>query len=153
MGLRTAYNTGTMARRLQEQPQVSAAGANPLDILQAGTSLSQAGSVQDPRKRQAAQQQAALGAASMIPGPVGAGAKVLGIASSMNPPTEVTAKVSGPSESSSFQRRLQALNEDPFEQLKAGTVALASAPPEIRKQYAEPLIQATFKAARERGMR
>jgi hypothetical protein len=103
-------------------------------------------------QRRAQAQNSALGIAGMVPGPVRLAAQGIWIANSLNPGTEITSRVLAPSETGSFQRRIQALQEDPFEQLKAGTVALAEAPPEIRKQYAQPLLQATFKAARERGL-
>lgn len=146
----------SLARDIASQRQEITKGSNDFDYVgstlnkigAAANALNNVQNAKNPIERRMATQNLALTGLSIVPGPVGWVGQGLGIAKALsgNQPVAQKIKTNG-----AMQSRMQALEGDNFQSLIHGTLALADAPQEIRQQYAEPLLNATMRAAKERG--
>ncbi len=57
-----------------------------------------------------------------------------------------------PTSDSAISRRLQASQGDQLQQLREGAYAVAQAPPEIRKEYGSPIMQAYLASLKQQGV-
>lgn len=98
---------------------------------------------------------AGLGAIGAVAGfvapPVGAAIGAAQIAGNLSKPKPVT-PIPQDNKSSAMMRRMDDLKQDNLMQLQEAQASLKTLPPDLQKQYAEPLATATMLEKQQRGL-